>query len=193
MRRPFAVIAIALTALLVACGGSSDKYSRADYVDAAMKNFESAGAPITTKQAECFIGVVVDGIGVSQLNEDGVTPKEFATAKTPAKYLRDAQDRKRVVARVVQGDCFGLDRFLVPALEQAFGAALPAKDAECLAKQLVKGDKVRLALANGILGISGGPSLSTVIQQQTIGAVKACALNPLSLFPNGGISGSTGP
>ena len=185
MRRPFAVIALTLAAVLVACGGSSDKYSRADYVDAAMKNFTSAGAPITAKQAECFIGVVVDGIGVHQLNEDGVTPKEFASAKTPAKYLRDAQDRKRVVAQVVQGDCFGLDRFLVPALQQAFGAALPERDAQCLAKQLVKGDKVRVALANGILGISGGPSLSTVIQQQTMGAIKACSLNPLSLLKNG--------
>ena len=185
MRRQLALIAVLLAAVLVACGGSGDKYSRADYVDAAMANFESAGAPITTKQAECFIGVVVDGIGVHQLNEDGVTPKQFASAKTPAKYLRDAQDRKRVVAQVVQGDCFGLDRFLVPALQQAFGTALPAKDAQCLAKELVKGDKVRVALANGILGISGGPSLSTVIQQQTIGAIKACALNPLNLLPNG--------
>ena len=185
MRRPLALIAVVLTAVLVACGGSGDKYSRADYVDAAMANFKSSGAPITTKQAECFIGVVVDGIGVHQLNEDGVTPKQFASAKTPAKYLRDAPDRKRVVAQVVRGDCFGLDRFLVPALQQAFGAALPAKDAQCLAKELVKGDKVRVALANGILGISGGPSLSTVIQQQTIGAIKACALNPLNLLQNG--------
>lgn len=185
MRRPLAVIALALTAVLVACGGSSDKYSRADYVDAAMAQFDGSGAPITTKQAKCFIGEVVDGIGVHQLNEDGVTPKQFASAKTPAKYIPDADARKRVVAQVVKGDCFGLDRLLVPALQQAFGTALSDQDAQCLAKELVKGEQVRTALANGILGISGGPSLSTVIRQQTIGAIKACSLNPLSLLKNG--------
>lgn len=180
MRRPLSLIALA--AVLVACGGSSDKYSRADYVGAAMTQFDASGAPISTKQAKCFIGEVVDGIGVHQLNEDGVTPKQFASAKTPAKYIRDADARERVVAEVVKGDCFGLDLLLIPALQQAFGAALSAQDAECLAKQLVKGDKVRTALANGILGLSGGPSLSTVIKDQTIDAIKACSLNPLSLF-----------
>lgn len=185
MRRPLAVIALVLSAVLVACGGSSDKYSRADYVDAAMQEFNSSGAPISSKQAKCFIGEVVDGIGVHQLNEDGVTPKQFASAKTPSKYIRDADARKQVVAQVIKGDCFGLDLLLIPALEQAFGAALPAKDAECLAKQLVKGEQVRTALANGILGLSGGPSLSTVIKDQTIGAIKACSLNPLSLLGSG--------
>jgi len=185
VRRPLAVIALGLTAILVACGGSSDKYSRADYVDAAMQEFDSSGAPISAKQAKCFIGEVVDGIGAHQLNEDGVTPKQFASAKTPSKYIKDAGARKRVVAQVIKGDCFGLDLLLIPALEQAFGAALPAKDAECLAKQLVKGDQVRTALANGILGLSGGPSLSTVIKDQTIGAIKACSLNPLSLLGSG--------
>lgn len=182
MRRPLAVIALALSAVLVACGGSNDKYSRADYVGAAMAQFSPSGAPISSKQAKCFIGEVVDGIGVHQLNEDGVTPKQFASAKTPAKYIRDADARKRVVAQVIKGDCFGLDLLIIPALKQAFGTVLSDQDAACLAKELVKAEKVRTALANGILGLSGGPSLSTVIQGQTVGAIKACSLNPLSLL-----------
>jgi hypothetical protein len=194
VRRSLAVIAITLSAVLVACGGggSSDKYSKADYVDAAMNEFTAKGAPISKTEATCFIGTVVDGIGVHQLNADGVTPKQFASAKTPATYMKDSATRKAVVAQVVKGDCFGLDKILVPALQQAFGTALPTKDAECLAKELVKGDEVRTAIANGILGISGGPSLSSLIQGQTVDAIKACSLNPLNLLRNGGTAGSTG-
>jgi hypothetical protein len=178
------LVILVLVALLAACGGGGDAdgYSRADYVRAAMREFERAGAPITPKQAECFIGVVVDGIGVERLNEDGVTPKEFASARTPSTYIEDGAARKRVVAEVVTGDCFGLDRLLVPALRQAFGAALPEPDAACLAKELVKDDTVRRAVANGILGIGGGPSLATAIQARTTDAVKACSLNPLALL-----------
>lgn len=187
MRRASSIIAALALATLVACGGGSDDgYSRAQYVDAAMRQFERADAPISAPQAECFIGVVIDGIGVDRLNEDGVTPKEFASAKTPATYIEDAGARKRIVAEVITGDCFGLDRLLVPALQQAFGAALPERDAQCLAKRLVRGDEVRRAVANGILGLSGGPSLSTVIQERTTDAIKACSLNPLSLLGGSG-------
>jgi hypothetical protein len=193
MRRSLAVPALALAVVLAACGGgSSNKYSKADYVDAAMAKFQAQGAPITSRQAECFIGQVVDGIGVDTLNDDGVTPKAFANAKSPSKYLKDSDSRKAVVAEVVKGDCFGLDRILVPALQQAFGTALPEQAANCLAKQLVKGDQVRTALANGILGISGGPNLSTVIKDKTLGAIKACALDPTALLGRSGATGSTG-
>jgi len=186
--RRSSLVIVMIVALLAACGGGGDAdgYSRAAYVGAAMREFERAGAPITPKQAECFIGVVVDGIGVDRLNEDGVTPKEFASARTPSTYIEDADARKRVVAEVVSGDCFGLDhRLLVPALRQAFGAALPERDAACLAKELVEDDTVRRAVANGILGITGGPSLATAIQERTTDAVKACSLNPLSLLGGG--------
>jgi hypothetical protein len=37
-------------------------------------------------------------------------------------------------------------------------------------------------VANGILGIGGGPSLATAIQARTTDAVKACSLNPLALL-----------
>ena len=63
VRRSLAVIAITLSAALVACGGSSDKYSRAAYIDAAMANFKSSGAPITTKQAECCGGILPTDVG----------------------------------------------------------------------------------------------------------------------------------
>ena len=60
MRRSLAVPALALAVVLAACGGgSSNKYSKADYVGAAMAKFEAQGAPITSRQAECFIGQVV--------------------------------------------------------------------------------------------------------------------------------------
>lgn len=186
MRRSSVVIVV-VVALLTACGGggSSDGFSRAAYVDAAMREFERNGAPISTKQAECFIGVVVDGIGVDRLNAEGVTPKEFASARTPSTYIKDAGARKRIVAEVITGDCFGLDRLLVPALRQGFGAALSERDAACLAKQLVKSDEVRRAVANGILGLPGGPDLSTAIRDRTTDAIKACSLNPLSLLGGG--------
>ena len=62
MRRSLAVPALVLAVVLAACGGgSSNKYSKADYVDAAMAKFQAQGAPITSRQAECFIGQVVGG------------------------------------------------------------------------------------------------------------------------------------
>jgi hypothetical protein len=182
---PSIVAALALATLVACGGGSDDGYSRAQYVDAAMRQFERTDAPISARQAECFIGVVVDGIGVDRLNADGVTPKEFASARTPSTYIKDAGARKRIVAEVITGDCFGLDRLLVPALRQGFGAALSERDAACLAKQLVKSDEVRRAVANGILGLPGGPDLSTAIRDRTTDAIKACSLNPLSLLGGG--------
>ncbi|MEY3361979.1 MAG: hypothetical protein RL531_1698 [Actinomycetota bacterium] len=186
MRRS-SVVLVVLVALLAACGGGGNPegFSRAAYVGAAMREFERDGAPITAKQVECFIGVVVDGIGVDRLNADGVTPRQFASARTPSTYIEDAEARKRVVAEVITGDCFGLDRLLVPALRQAFGAALPERDAACLAKRLVEDRTVRRAVANGILGIAGGPSLASAIQARTTDAVQACSINPLALLGGG--------
>jgi hypothetical protein len=69
-----------LVVTAAACGGD-DAPDRQAYVDEAVKSIQDQeDFEVTDAEAECLAGAVVDTIGVDELDDAGVSPREFGSA-----------------------------------------------------------------------------------------------------------------
>jgi len=166
MRRMLVVLLIGCAAL-AACGSSgSSSDAKAEYVDAAMKNYDSSSGStkqfISRSQAECLSRGVVDAVGVDALKKAGITPKDFESGSSPFKSLngqitRDQADK--VAAVVTDGSCFDFTDAVIKQTEKSdptsFGK-LTKTQIRCFFDKLLSEKTVKRALADSILGDNSG-------------------------------------
>jgi hypothetical protein len=140
--------------LLVACGsGGGNGASSAkgkQYVDALVKDKSSNGltSELTTTQARCFAGKIVDAVGVDTLEKAGITPANVASAKgldaLSGKVTKDQANK--VVDALLSNTCFDFGAVIrkqTPSL-----AKLSTDKVDCLFKNLFDLPAARAELAN---------------------------------------------
>lgn len=188
---------VALVGVLAACGsssGSSGGSGSSEYVDAAMKSYDSAPAEtkafMNKSQARCLISGMVDIIGVDSLEKAGVKPDDLSkNGDSPFKAVgkdMTAAQAGDVASLITDGKCFN---FTDVVIKQAggtgpFGKLSKAK-VRCFFDALIKDPAVKTALADSILGkggdVSSSISKSFSNQSKLFSLLGDCDISPTEL------------
>lgn len=116
---------------------SGDRSAEAQaYVDSMTAAFEEdAGVDesFPVDQMECFVGDMVDGIGVDNLKEAGLTPESVTDDSADADIEALSEGDRKVVADSFTG-CIDLEEIFIGSIEaESGGDELPKEMKECFA------------------------------------------------------------
>lgn len=150
-----AILAIGACGSDVTPSGQGDAASRERtaeeqaYVDdaTAMLRENSENDDFSADQLECWVGEMVDGLGVDTLNGAGITPKTLAEGESDADLASLPEEDRKLIATSFT-DCVDLEQLFTASLTKETGD-VPPEMQDCLAD--VDWDSMESAVAEAIL------------------------------------------
>jgi hypothetical protein len=180
--RTIAFTLVAGLCLVSACGDDDDSSnddgnngSSAPFVEAlstALQDEES-GSSLTATQADCLATAIVDSVGVTALEDAGVTPEQLADAEDIASLDVEVPSGAQEELTAAVGDCRAtlvLKDQVINAFKEEAEVTLTAASNDCLSGEL-DDETVRSTFAAVALDASAD---SSELETQLKAAITAC-------------------
>jgi hypothetical protein len=190
MRNVRMILVVALFVAAAACGGSGDDEASApepveeagveegtteddraladgpftvdDYVEVLAEDSGGLTEVMSDDEAACFVGSMVEGIGLDRLEAAGMTPEAFAEADDFSGLVEEAEGRRITVDAMV--DCTDFHDLVLSRPD------VPAEHARCLREEVSERDLVEVLVGT----TSGEDEPTPEAEAAYAAAVAAC-------------------
>ncbi|MEZ5382203.1 MAG: hypothetical protein R2754_10485 [Microthrixaceae bacterium] len=126
---------------------SADEQAYVDELSAAVAETADSDAPFPQDQMDCWVGDMVDGIGVDKMKEAGFTAESLADESSEADLGALSDDERKVVADSFT-KCVDLEEVFLASME-ASGEEIPQSVKDCFAE--IDWDNIEAVMGEAIL------------------------------------------
>lgn len=141
-----------------------------EMADAIAAQADAEGA-FPEDQLNCWVGSMVDGIGVDKMKEAGFTPESLASNSSEADLGALSDDERKVVADSF-AKCIDLEEVFLAQIEADGGDEIPQEVKDCLAE--IDWDEIEKVMGEAILAndeeLSNGDEVMAPLMECMFGA-----------------------
>jgi len=151
------------------------------YIDAMMADFSKSEQSITTAQARCMAGKMVDVVGVAALEKAGVTPADVTNNTLVFGSFKPTDQQAEAMLDGIF-TCVDFGKILADQLVSASGNSVPTDKLQCVGSSLTTNGQFRTYMKQTLIGLDTQTTIpSDGLIPTMLQVFQTCGVDPAAL------------
>jgi hypothetical protein len=165
----------------VAGGHDSQSAKGKAYIDAMMADFSKSEQSITSEQARCMAGTMVDVVGVAALEKAGVTPADVTNNTLVLGSFKPTDQQAEAMLDGIF-TCVDFGKILADQLVGASGNSVPSDKTQCVGTALTTSSEFRTYMKQTLMGLDTQTTIpSDGLIPTMLQVFQTCGVDPTAL------------